>query len=231
MALAWSQAHKGLIAGEIWGDRFNLTYLNAWNLKNKLLTSIVKKITFEGQDTLFYWVRVLLWQPRLALKAWPGLSLPNARTTGVSTIPSCPDSVFFYCGKLYRLTSKTLMGLRTRGVSCPVSGDASPMKTLYTSVPIPVSTHPKRDPPRLPGSSVVKVLYIIHKLYRYRHRNYKYDQLSRIKEINWTVHCECSGGRKEPFIGSNKIFWIIHFILRFSNSVMEGKENILAVAW
>lgn len=54
MALAWSQAHKGLIAGEIWGDRFNLTYLNAWNLKNKLLTSIVKKITFEGQDTLFY---------------------------------------------------------------------------------------------------------------------------------------------------------------------------------
>lgn len=27
------------------------------------------------------------------------------------------------------------------------------------------------------------------------------------------------------------MFWIIHFILKFSNSVREGKQNILAVAW
>lgn len=45
------------------------------------------------------------------------------------------------------------------------------------------------------------------------------------------MHCNRSGGRKEFFIDRDKIFWIINFILDFSNLVLEGRENILAVAW
>lgn len=51
-------------------------------------------------------------------------------------------------------------------------------------------------PSRPPGSSSVNPPWITNKLYRYQHKNYKCDQLSRIKEITWTVHCNCSGGKK-----------------------------------
>lgn len=140
-------------------------------------------------------------------------------------------------GKPYILDSNTFKGLRTRGGPYPVGDEASHLwigtegHFVHPDSRSCGQSIPRVTPPRLPVSSAGKDPWIIHKLYRYRHKNYKYDQLSWIMEISWTVHRNCSGGREEFFVDRDKIFWVIHFILKFCNSVTEGKGNILAVAW
>lgn len=43
--------------------------------------------------------------------------------------------------------------------------------------------------------------------------------------------CTVTAQEAEKSFSLIVIFWMIHFILKFSNLVTEGKENILAVAW
>jgi hypothetical protein len=142
MALSWSQAHEGFSRGKVWGDRFILIYLNDQDLKNKLLTSTVRKITLKGQARLlflfvclfvcfcFFGDRVSLCSPgcpgtHSVDQAGLELRNPPASASRVLGLKACATTPFDQCfflmvGSLtYRM--QTLKGLRTRGVPYSIS--------------------------------------------------------------------------------------------------------------